>query len=216
LKNFSDCFYHPLIQKEYPLAFNKQCIPYLFKDTGLQFLALNSSWEIDEFFPKRSSINHSALSNGLWDADSQISQIPKELRLQRTTLRIAIFHHPVTGNESIQDCGFLEQLQKAGVVLCLNGHVHEERTDLVGYKHLRQMHVIGAGSFAAPKDSRPESIPRLYNVLQIDRGHHNLTVHTRCLRKDTGAWTGWAVWPKLGSDGFFPYYTVNLKELVQR
>ena len=39
-KNFSQYFYHPLVQQEYPLSFNDQCIPFLFPDSRLQFLGV--------------------------------------------------------------------------------------------------------------------------------------------------------------------------------
>jgi hypothetical protein len=111
-------------------------------------------------------------------------------------LRIALWHHPVRGPEQMKDDAFLERLRQAGVRLCLHGHVHEGRDDLIGYLHpTRKIYVAGAGSFGAPVRDRPESIPRLYNVLEIAPDHSKIRVHTRCLRKETGAWEGWAVWP---------------------
>jgi hypothetical protein len=111
-------------------------------------------------------------------------------------LRLAVWHHPATGNEKISNDAFLTQLQKANFTLYLHGHVHEDRADLLGYLHpTRKLYMAGAGSFGAPTSARPESTPRLYNVIEVWRDHSKIRVHTRCLRKGGGAWEGWAVWP---------------------
>ena len=55
-----DKFYHSLVQQPYPLQVDEQGLSFFFPEVGLQFLALNSAWEIDEFFKDRSSINDSA------------------------------------------------------------------------------------------------------------------------------------------------------------
>jgi hypothetical protein len=47
-RNF-DMFYHSLVQQPYPLQADKQGLAFFFPEVGLQFLALNSAWEIDEF-----------------------------------------------------------------------------------------------------------------------------------------------------------------------
>ena len=67
---------------------------------------------------------------------------------------------------------FLEKLRQADVKLGLHGHVHEERADLVGYVHPRKIHIVGAGSFGAVKEDRPESTPRLYNMMEIARNQN--------------------------------------------
>jgi len=196
-ENFSK-FYHELLQQEYPLKVESQCLVFPFEEHRLQFLALNSAWEIDRFFRQRSSINDSALSSGLHTAEEQIKKAKAEnLILQNASvLRIAVWHHPITGNEKIEKDAFLDRLRQADFKLCLHGHVHEDRTDVIGYLHpVRKIYIAGAGSFGAPVRERPESIPRLYNVLEIQRDHSKIRVHTRCLRKDGGAWEGWAVWP---------------------
>ena len=111
-------------------------------------------------------------------------------------MRLAVWHHPVTGNEKIIQDAFLEQLQQERFTLCLHGHVHEDRADVLRYmdpKH--RLYVVGVGSFGAPVNARPESTPRLYNLLEVWRDHSKMRVHTRCLRRDGGAWEGWAVWP---------------------
>jgi small GTP-binding protein len=197
-KNFSQHFYHPLTQRAYPLEPQEQCLSSLFSESRLQFLAMNSAWEIDEYFPERSSISEQALSRGLAAADLELSQARKrgELPQDARVLRFAVWHHPITGNEKVQADAFMGRLLQADVRVCLHGHVHEDRADLVNYLHAdRQLHVVGAGSFGAPTYQRPESVPRLFSLLEVDRDLKRIRVHTRSLRKQGGAWEGWAVWP---------------------
>ena len=192
-KNFSQHFYHPLTQKLYPLAPQEQCIPILFSEHRLQFLAMNSAWEIDEYFRERSSIPEQALARGLALAEQQRREA---LGPQQRVLRLAVWHHPITGNEKIQDTAFVERMLQADVRVCLHGHVHEDRAEMVNYLHPeRRLHVLGAGSFGAPMHHRPESVPRLYNVLEVPRDLRQLRVHTRAMPKQGGAWGAWAVWP---------------------
>ena len=189
-------FHHEFKQLEYSLKPELQSLALLFEETRIQFLALNSAWLVDEFHPERSAVNEKALAKGLIEADRQISEAVKARRLDEgaEVLRIAIWHHPVTGNEKIADDDFLERLRKADFKLCLHGHIHEDRADLAGYLHsTRRIHIAGAGSFGAVADHRPPSTPRLYNLIEIPRDHGLIRVHTRCMRKQSGAWEGWAV-----------------------
>jgi len=212
-KNFSDHFYHPLVQKPYPLAPEEQCLPFLFGESRLQFLAMNSAWEIDEYFKERSSISDSALSRGLTRANQDIARARErgEFSADAKVLRLAVWHHPITGNEKIQGDAFMKRLLQADVRVCLHGHVHEDRADLVNHLHAeRRIHVMGAGSFGAPTHDRPESVPRLFNLLEVRRDLRSLRVHTRCMRKQGGAWEGWAVWPGEKPGERRTYYEVSL------
>ncbi|HEX9000120.1 MAG TPA: hypothetical protein VGB07_09505, partial [Blastocatellia bacterium] len=194
-------FYHQLTQYPYSLKPDGQFRSLLFDELRIQFLELNSAFEIDEYFPERSGIQQSALANALLKANRQVETAKKEGRIKpdASVFRIAVWHHPITGNEKIANDAFVEQLRQDDFKLCLHGHVHEERADLINYIHPRQIHVAGTGSFGAPMRQRPESSPRLYNVIEVARDHRRVRVHTRCLRKDGGAWQPWAVWP--GSSG---------------
>jgi len=194
-KNFSNSFYQQIKTMEYPLSFENQCIPSLFPDHKLLILSANSSWEIDEFFPNRSSIHSGALSRGLSKAEELIKDAKVQGLLDQDDeiLKIAVWHHPTTGNEKMIDDSFMERMQQTEFKLCLHGHIHEEKTDLFGYIHpRRKIHISGAGSFETP--DRPESIPRLYNLIEISPNHAIIRVHTRCKKKSTGAWTGYAEW----------------------
>jgi small GTP-binding protein len=212
-KNFSQHFYHPLHQKEYPLPAGQQCVVSSFFDSRLQFLALNSAWQIDESHQDRSGIHEGALSHGLAEAERQLAEARRtgKLRGGDKVLRLSVLHHPITGNEKLQDDAFLKRLQQVDVRLCLHGHVHEDRADLLGYLHpTRKLHVMGAGSFGAPTHHRPEAVPRLYNLLEVRRDLGSVRVHTRGLHKQGGAWEAWAVWPGEKPGERRPFYEVKL------
>lgn len=208
-------FYQQLLLTPYPDAAKNQFGAWLFDETKIQFLAFNSAWEIDEHFPARSSANDSALAAGLTELERLRVHFTKEgnLKEYQKMLRIAVWHHPVTGNEKIENDAFLEKLRKADFKVCLHGHVHEPRPDFIGHAHSRKLHVCGAGTFGAVAHDRPESTPRLYNLLEIDRDLQNMRVHTRAAPKAGGAWTPWAVWAdKNNKRGKLSYYDVKLDD----
>jgi GTPase SAR1 family protein/predicted MPP superfamily phosphohydrolase len=211
-KNFAR-FHHQFKQLEYSLKAEAQSLSVLFEETGVQFLALNSAWMIDEYHPDRSGVNEKALAKGLIEADRRIEEARKAklMKDDAPVLRIAVWHHPATGNEKIADDDFIERLRKADFKLCLHGHVHEDRADLVGYPHpTRKLHMAGAGSFGAVAAHRPPSTPRLYNLIEIPRDHSLIRVHTRCMRKESGAWDGWAVWPGDNASVKKAFYEIKL------
>ncbi|MBM7116902.1 metallophosphoesterase [Archangium primigenium] len=210
-KNFSKHFYESLFLKEYPLKAEEQCIPLLFSETRLQFLAMNSAWQIDEYHQNHSSISSSALSRGLDRAELDLHEARKSGDLPENTpvLRLAVCHHPITGNEKIQEDAFVERLGQQDFGVFLHGHVHEERADLLN-PHVphRSLHVIGAGSFGASARERPESTPRLYNLLEVQQDLQSLRVHTRHQRKHGGPWEGRAVWPSEKPTDKRTYYDI--------
>ena len=127
-------------------------------------------------------------------------------------LRFGVWHHAASGPEMIQDTSFLENLRKADVRICLHGDVHEMRCELIGYKRAgTQIQVVGAGSFGSPTGGRPESTPRLYNMLEIRHDLRSVRVHTREQAKPDGAWQGWFQWPDPdGGKGRVPYFDIDL------
>jgi WD40 repeat protein/GTPase SAR1 family protein/predicted MPP superfamily phosphohydrolase len=212
-KNFAR-FHHQFKQMEYSLRPEAQSLSVLFEETGIQFLALNSAWMVDEYNPDRSSVNEKALAKGLIESDRRIEEAKtaKSMKEDAPVLRIAVWHHPATGAEKIVDDDFIERLRKADFKLCLHGHVHEDRADLVGYLHpIRKLHMAGAGSFGAVAAHRPPSTPRLYNLIEIPRDHSLIRIHTRCMRKESGAWDGWAVWPGDSASVKKAFYEIKLK-----
>jgi hypothetical protein len=213
LKAFSDNFYHKFLQRPYPTSYANQGLSTPFWETGIQFLTFNSSWQIDRFNRKRSSIHTEAVANALRMAQRQEreARAAGHLAPDAPLLRIAVWHHSVTGPEQMKDTSFLGNLQKNGVRIALHGDVHEMKRDLVGHGHAKKhLYITGAGSFGAPAADRPESTPRLYNLLEIRRDLTGARVHTHCQPKPEGPWKGWNEWPRPdGGPGGLPYYDIE-------
>lgn len=214
-RNFSHHFYHPLLLSEYPLEPTAQGLAMLFAHERLQFFLFNSSWEIDEEYRDRAGLCPGAVSRALDAGNRQLREARDrgELGPDDEVSRFAIFHHPVTGNDKIQDAAFLEQFRRNDIRAVFHGHVHEERTAIEGHlSPFRHLHVVGAGSFGAPGSHRPESVPRLYNLITISRDLQRMRIDTRCLRKSTGAWEAFTFYPgEKPGDPKRAYYEVELK-----
>jgi len=213
LKEFSDQFYHPLLQKPYPLDPARQGVAYIFPETKLQLLTLNSCWEIDQFHRTRASIHPDALARLIAEADRQIDQAIVNTDVKpEDYLRIGVWHHPVADVErGIRNREFLGNLQNNRVRVCLTGDVHEMRRELIDYWHDNRMHVIGAGSFGSKGQDLSEGSPRLYNLLEIERDFSRIRVHTRQQPKPHGAWKGWNEWPMPGHDeACLPHFDIHL------
>ncbi|HPO15898.1 MAG TPA: metallophosphoesterase [Candidatus Hydrogenedentes bacterium] len=211
-KPFSDHFYHKFLQRPYPTDYAEQGMVVPFWETGIQFLTLNSCWQIDRFNRKRSGVLPEAVANALKQAQKQEEDARKsgQLAKEKPLLRIAVWHHAVSGKESMADVDFLGNLQKNHVKLVLHGDVHEMRSDLIGYRHEKKIHVVGSGSFGARAEDRPEATARLYNVLEIARDLKSVRVHTREQRQPDGAWDGWHEWPDPeGGKGRVAYYDIG-------
>ena len=110
----------------------------------------------------------------------------------------------------MEDTAFMTRLSQAGVRLVLHGHVHEDRQDLFNYLHPKRIYLTGAGSFGAPAWERPESTPRLYNLLEIARDHSAVRVFTRRLSRVGEAWGPWAVWGGGEPNEKLAFYDINL------
>jgi len=203
--NFSDYLYKPIMQSLYNPTFDDQAFVHFFDDTGILFLVLNSCWEIDEFNPKRAGIHEGALARGLEKMREKVKE-----HKGKHLLRIGVWHHPVTGNDKIINDAFMTQLRKMKFRLVLHGHTHEERADLLYYQHKNSIHAAGAGSFGTPMNDRPESTPRLYNLIEIASDHSLVRVHTRCRSKKDGAWEGWCVWETDNPNMHRSYYEIHL------
>ena len=212
-KAFSDGFYHKFTQIPYPLEPSEQAIVVPFWDTGLQFLALNSSWQIDEFFRKRSGVNVEAVATAIKAAQKQETEarISGKLPQGKPLLRIAVWHHSINGPEQMRDLEFLGNLCKSDVKIIMHGDVHEMRREQIGYAKTNSLQIVGSGSFGARSNERPESTPRLYNLLEISRDLKSVRIHTRCQAKKDGPWDGWHEWPDPdGGKGRLPYYDITL------
>ena len=180
----------------------------------MQFLTLNSAWQIDQFYRRRCGIHPSAVANVIAEADDQVrSHVDRTTSHERfNPLRIAVWHHSVVGRDSIEDLQFLSHLQKNRVEMCLTGDVHEMRREAIRTWQEGGMHVIGAGTFGAGAAARPESTPRLYNLLELTSSH--IRVHTRSQPQADGAWEGWHKWPSPdGGAGQVAFFDLPRREV---
>lgn len=192
---FSEDLYGKLFGKPYPLDPKLQFQDVLFHDTRIQFLGLNSCYEIDYYNKKKSSISSEALAEALMKANSEIEKAKKsETSKDEPTFRIAVWHHPVSGLDAIKDTDFLEKLRTNDFKICLHGHSHRDQHELFYYLYLNKIYIIGAGTSGVDVN-RPKCSPYEYNLLEIDRDFTKVRVHTRCKRTENGAWEGWALWP---------------------
>ena len=211
-ENFDRDFYHKLKQQEYPLKPEEQGLAIPFLDHRIQFLTFNSEYEVDVLFQERASVHPVARALAKADKDRELAIAAGHIAPDARVLRVAVWHHPVTGNEKIVEDAFLEQLRKADVKLCLHGHIHENRADLVGYLHpTRQLYIAGAGTFGALAKERPASAPNLYNLLEIERDLSRIRVHTRKRDKVGGAWKRNSIWPSDIPNTDCGYYDIKLK-----
>ncbi len=170
--------------REYPLDYAEQGILHECPDERLLFLALNSAWEIDHHYTERASINMDALARALD-------------RLQDSKyddwLKIAVWHHPVTGPEMMND-EFLQLLTIHGFQICMHGHIHEAIESYHKYDANRGLYIVGAGTFGAPTREQVPGIPLQYNLLTLNPKACTVTVETRKREKPDGAWSADARW----------------------
>ena len=148
------------------------------------------------------------------EADRQIEKAREEGRLQNGDhiLKIVIWHHPITGNDKIKEDRFVERLRKKGFRLCLHGHIHEDREDIIGVFDREKLWVAGTGSLGAPMSERPEAVPRLYNLLEIDRNLNLVRVYVRELETVTCTWKGRCKWPSTVPHHYQSYFEIPLAE----
>ena len=194
---FRNC-YKGLTQEDYPEPHENQGLVISYPDDGLEFLTLNSAWQIDRFHADI-SINSDALSKAL-------------LKMKPgTKLRIAVWHHALTGNRIICNQENIKRVIKGGCRICLHGDVHEERNDLLN--HLdpqRSFHVVGVGSFSSSDPGLPYATPRLYNLLEIDRTFGRIWVRSRSQRSIDADFEPFAIYPGGDADVRRGDYWINL------
>lgn len=179
-KTFAD-FYQRVTRQPYPIEPSEQGLVCFFESSGVLFLGLNSAWQVDHNYPTRSSISDVALSRA-------IDQVLTTPLYREARLKIAVFHHPVGGADAarLRDTGFLERLALSGFRLALHGHVHEPGDWSFRYYRERGLDILGAGTFGAEAPHRPPSVPRHYQILEVDA--QRIRVRSRRLDKATGAW----------------------------
>ena len=212
LKGFSELLFNKIVNTAYPSEADKQAQSYIFPQDYIQFITLNSGWQIDRSNQKRASINVIALANILdrTEKEKQDAINSEVLNKNQKFLRIAVFHHPITQLETMKNQNYIEHLRQNNVQLILHGDIHEINREIYKGWERAKVHIIGAGTFGAKVDDRPESIPRLYNLLAIKKDLSLIRVHTRQQRKIDGPWEGWYEWPAPGnSKAHLPYFDIT-------
>lgn len=193
-------FYKAIKDEPYPLDYDQQGILHHFLDKKLLILGLNSAWQLDHHYTSRASINMGALANAL-------SKINRN-RDYQDCCKIAVWHHPVTGRETMND-DFMQQLTIGGFRVCLHGHIHEAIEAFHKFDDKRGLHIIGAGTFGAPAKEQVTGIPLQYNLLTLDPQTQQLTVRTRKKERINGAWSADARWQD--KENPQPWYILSLK-----
>ena len=184
--HFNSHFYRRVYSgQDYPLEYADQALFVERPEDRILFLGLNSCWQLDHHYRDRASIHMPALSRALD-------------RLQGGRydgwLKIAVWHHPVTGKEHPMNDEFMQLLAVHGFQVCLHGHIHEAIEGFHKYDDRRGIHIIGAGTFGAPAKEQVPGIPLQYNLLTFDPQTGEMTVNTRKKEKPNGAWSADARW----------------------
>lgn len=170
--------------QNYPPDYEAQILWSDDREDRILFLGLNSCWQLDHHFHDRASINMQALARALD-------------RLHEKNydgwLKIAVWHHPVTGKQMMND-EFLQLLAVHGFQVCLHGHLHEAVDGFHKYDDRRGIRIVGAGTFGAPAKEQVIGVPLQYNLLSFEPRTGEITVHTRKKEKPDGAWSADARW----------------------
>jgi hypothetical protein len=218
LASFSNQLFHKLVQKPYPDAEREQGIAYTQAETCIQFLTLNSCWQIGRFHRKQSAIHPEAVAHVIEDAENQLVTLIDrgDIESDANMLRIGVWHHALAHAEMIRDQQFVGHLKNAGVKVALCGDVHEMNCEVIHNFYRRQLNVVGVGSFGSPHDGLPPSTPRHYNVLEIrcdstGKRFTTVRVHTRQQKQPDGPWEPFCDWPRADREpGRLPYFDIEL------
>ncbi len=183
--NFNAQFYKRVYPgREYPLDYSEQTLLVTNAEDRILFLGLNSCWQLDHQYPGRAGIYIEALTRALDGIN---------VKTYDNWLKVAVFHHPITGKEMIND-DFVQLLSVHGFQVCIHGHLHEAIESFYRYDSRRGIHIIGGGTFGAPSKEHTSGIPLQYNLLTLARGSNEIVVNTRRKEKPNGAWAADARW----------------------
>lgn len=209
LKSFADNFHDKFLLKPYPLDTNKQGIVIPFLETGIQFLTFNSCWQIDEFNRKRSGIHIDTITAAVNESRKHDEKRKDEGK--PPFIKIAVWHHAVEGNDKIIDTSFIGFLENSGVNIILHGDVHENRRNQNEPWKSKKLYIVGSGTFSGEAKLRPESTPRLYNLISINPENKSVRIFTRQQPMQNGPWEPWYNWKKTKlSNSRVCYYDIKL------
>lgn len=198
--NFSKYFYEKIYGIEYPKEYSEQGILYFYPKDKLLFLGLNSSWKIDHHYQDRSEINMTALSKATIKLTSE----------HNNWVKIAVWHHPVTGPEAMENTDFLQQLAVEGFNIIIHGHIHEALEERYKYDKKRKINIVGLGTFGAPAGQQTTGIPLQYNLLVFNPNTQIITVKSRKKEKPDGDWSADARWEDKNEP--LSWYEIELKK----
>lgn len=176
LDNFRT-FYKSLIGTEYPRDRPKQVTTHIFDNFGLAFAGFNSCDVVDHI-RFRPSIN----STAIYEASEALNTIMGTC--------IAVWHHDLDWrNEGHQDTlkyDCLQQISQRVFRLALCGHMHKPGGQNVQTLGGNPLPVITAGSLCAGPRKRAESVPRQFNIIEVDVD--TARVHTRVKDEKSSPW----------------------------
>jgi hypothetical protein len=183
--HFNAHFYRRVYSgQDYPLDYASQFLFVERPEDRILFLGLNSCWQLDHHFRNRAGIHAPALAQAL---------DPLQDEKYKGWLKVAVWHHPVAGQEMMND-EFMQLLAVHGFQVCLHGHIHEAIEGFHKDDDRRGVRIIGAGTFGAPAREQVAGIPLQYNLLTFDPETGEMTVQTRKKEKPNGAWSADARW----------------------
>lgn len=184
--NFDKHFYHYLFQKPYPLQPEKEYQLIINRKDNIHFMIFNSAQNTDIWHPHRSGIDNRALSSCIYESIKQAMDESARSGAG-SPLRIAIWHHPISGPDQIKNTSFIDNLIDNDVKLILHGHSHELQINATKHTDPRCV-TIGSGAFSARATARPESTPMLYNLISADRVNGEIEVNSRMMKTNGGSW----------------------------
>jgi len=198
--HFSSFLYNKIYGKGYSLEPDYQAQLFKQADDRVVFLALNSCWNIDHHFCNRSGICVNSLNNALAGLIDPA---------YNTWLKIAVWHHPVTRREAMDD-NFLQQLTQHRFHVCMHGHIHQAIQGFHYRDPNRNLNFIGAGTFGACAAQRVPGVPMQYNLIKYDPNDHQMTVNTRKKNTKNTPWMPDYLWDD-GNGGLIPYYRFKIQ-----
>ncbi|PWR70428.1 metallophosphoesterase family protein [Methanospirillum lacunae] len=203
--HFNSYLYSQILKGEsYPSDYADQILFVENPEDRILFLGFNSSWNIDPYFPDRSGINPEALNRAIDRVKDKVYD---------GWLKIAVFHHPVSGLEMMNDV-FMQILAVHNFQIVLHGHIHTPNEGYYKYDTRRGIHIIGAGCFGKPTRIQDNPTPLQYNIIQYDTEQEQITVHTRKRDDHLGAWMADSRWSDKNHPD--PYYHINLGQVKKK
>ena len=170
--------YHRLTQHDFSLDPARQGRDLLFENHRIQFLTLNSAWQIDKHHRKRASLHERGRSIALLGAAERLKEARRQEKLKAgdRLFRIAVWHHALSDMPADQP--FVDLLHDAGFALVLHGDTHETRA-AIHNAYRRPLTVAGAGALHGA------GRPCFYNWIEIAEDFSYFRIYVR-EQKETG------------------------------